>query len=447
MRVHRIPDESLGNVSYLVDVGSGAAVSIDPRRDAAEHLDLASEHGITVAAVLETHLHADFVSGSRELAAAAGSEIFAAAEARLSFSHRALRPGDRVEFGSASVEVLATPGHTPEHVAFLVSDGTTRALFSGGSLLAGGAGRTDLTGTDRTTELSRAQFWSLRRLAALPDDTALYPTHAGGSFCSTAATRTSAATIGEARLTNPLFTSDDEDAFVDALIAGFGSYPPYFGHLRDLNRRGATLLGSFAPLPQLDASDARREVAHGAWMVDARPVEEWARAHPEGSVSIEVRPAFASWLGWVVPFGAAVVFVLEPNQVGEATRLARRIGYDHLKGWIRFDDWREAGYPTASIESVGPLEAAERRRTGPAILLDVRQRTENASARLPGSSHLELGDIIAGKTPEASDVITYCGHGERSATAASLLARRGVGVANLAGGFGAWRDAGLPVEK
>lgn len=447
MRVHPIADEALGNLSYLVEVGDGTAVSVDPRRDVGEHLELAAKHDLTIAAVLETHLHADFVSGSRELARAAGTEILAAAGAGLDFPHRALRPGDRVGFGQISVDVLATPGHTPEHVAFLLSNDMTSALFSGGSLLAGGAGRTDLTGADRTEELSREQFTSLRRLATLPDDTMLHPTHAGGSFCSTGPARAVAATIGEARTQNPLFASADEDAFVEAILAGFGSYPRYFSHLRDLNRHGAPLLESLDPLPQLDAGEARDAIADGARLIDGRPFEEWARAHAENSVSIEVRPAFASWLGWVVPFGAPVAFVLEDGQVGEATMLARRIGYDRLIGWIRFATWRDAGLPTASIENVGPHEAAERARAGRAALLDVRQHAEHASARLPGATHLELGDIIAGKTPEASDVITYCGHGERSATAASLLARRGIRVANLVGGVGAWRDAGLPLER
>lgn len=447
MRVHPIADEALGNVSYLVAVDEGMAASVDPRRDVGEHLNLATKYDLTIAAVLETHLHADFVSGSRELARASGAEILAAADAGLRFHHRGLQPSDRVGFGRVSVAVLATPGHTPEHVTFLMSDGSTRALFTGGSLLAGGAGRTDLMGADRTEELSRAQFASLRRLAALPDDTMLYPTHAGGSSCSTGPARAVAATLGEARTQNPLFSSADEDSFVDMLLAGFGSYPRYFSQLRDLNRDGAVLLESFPTLPQLDAGEARAAIEHAAWLIDGRSFEEWALLHAADSVSIELRPAFASWLGWVVPFGSPVVFMLEESQVAEATTLARRIGYDRLVGWIRFATWREAGLPTASIENIGPHEAAQRSQAGRATLLDIRQHAEHASARLPRASHLELGDIIAGKTPEASHVITYCGHGERSATAASLLARRGIHVANLVGGVGAWREAGLPLER
>jgi hydroxyacylglutathione hydrolase len=239
----------------------------------------------------------------------------------------------------------------------------------------------------------------------------------------------------------------DEEAFVEQFLAGFGSYPSYFQHLRNVNRSGPTLLSELSDATRVSPADAHRAVEQGAWLVDARSIDAWAEAHPVGSVSIELRPAFASWLGWVVPFGAPAVLVLEPDKVGEALQLARRIGYDDVSSWLTFEDWRDAGRPTSSIESIGAEEAAERNRKGSATLLDIRQRAEHAAGRLPGALHLELGDIIAGKTPEASEVITYCGHGERSATAASLLVRRGVRVANLAGGVGAWRDAGLPVEK
>ena len=444
--VHLIADEALGNTSYLVEVGDRMAIAVDPRRDVEEHLDLASRRGLEIAAALETHLHADFVSGSRELAARAGSEIVAAAGAGLSFPHRTVQAGDRTRFGQTSIEVVPTPGHTPSHVAYLMSVGETRMVFSGGSLIVGGAARTDLAGAENTKDLARAQYASLRRITALPDDTALFPTHGGGSFCSTGGSRAPTSTIGAERASNPLLLVEDEEAFVKAFLAGFGSYPGYFGSLGDLNRRGASLLSSFESVAELEGARAHELVTRGAWLIDGRSVEQWSEAHAEGSVSIEVRPAFASWLGWVVPYGDAVVFVLEPGQVAEATRLARLIGYDRLEGWVRFDAWRDAGLAVASVESVSAEEAVERTKGG-TVLLDVRQHAEFAARRIPGAAHLELGDIIAGKTPDAAEVITFCGHGERSATAASLLAKRGVKVANLDGGTSAWRAAGLPFEQ
>lgn len=447
LEAHPISDEALGNTSYLIPCGQGLAFSVDPRRDVDEHLATAARLGVRIAAIFETHLHADFVSGSLELQRASGAELYGAAEARLGFPHRPISSSDRFRIGEVEVEVIGTPGHTPEHLSYLVTNGASKSVFSGGSLIVGGAARTDLTGSDRTEELARAQYASLRLLASFPDETVLCPTHGGGSFCSATRARSVTSTIGQERASNPLLDVKDEAAFVDLLLAGFGSYPTYFQRLRDVNRSGPKLLSDLPDATRISPRDAQRAVERGAWLIDARPVSAWASTHPKGSVSIELRPAFASYLGWVVPFGAPVVLVLERDQVDEAHRLSRRIGYDNVSQWLTFEDWRDAGLPTSSIESIEPEEAAERSRNGSAALLDIRQRAEHATTHLPGALHLELGDIIDGKTPETSEVITYCGHGERSATAASLLARRGVHVANLAGGLGAWRDAGLPVEK
>lgn len=444
--VHLIVDESLGNTSYLVSAGDGVAFSVDPRRDVDEHLELADRLGVRIAAVLETHLHADFVSGALELRASTGATIYGATLARLDFAHSPITGGDRIEVGGIRVEALATPGHTAEHLAYLVTIGGTGVLFSGGSLIVGGAARTDLSGAERTAELAWAQYTTLRRLAELPTSTILCPTHGGGSFCSTGRQKAGTSTIGRERETNPLLRVPDAAAFVEQLSAGLGSYPTYFNHLREVNRLGPQRVGDLNPVPRLPAQQVREIMDRGAWLIDARPAATWADAHPQGAVSIELRPAFASWLGWVVPFGADVVLLLERAQLDEALRLARRIGYDAISGWTTFEDWRDAGLPVASVERVGAQEAAERTGRG-ATLLDVRQRAEHAAARLPGSTSIELGDIIAGKTPDAEDVIAYCGHGERSATAASLLERRGLRVANLDGGTSAWRDAGLPFER
>jgi glyoxylase-like metal-dependent hydrolase (beta-lactamase superfamily II)/rhodanese-related sulfurtransferase len=444
--VHAVPDEALGNTSYLVAVGNGSAFSVDPRRDADEHLALAADLGLQIGAVFETHLHADFVSGVREVHRATGAAVYAPAGAGLAFPHVGVDAGDRVSVGDSELEVVATPGHTPEHVAYLATMRGARVIFSGGSLIVGGAARTDLTGADRTEELARAQYASLRLLASFPGETVLCPTHGGGSFCSATRARNGASTIAQELERNPLLGVADEAEFIERLLTGFGSYPTYFRHLREVNRAGPELLSELPPPVHLSPADAAHSAKQGAWLVDARPAADWAAAHPEGAVSIELRPAFASWLGWVVPFGARVVLVVEPGRTDEAWRLARRIGYDRIDGWISFQAWREAGMPVGSVESIDPHQAAERAAWG-SVLLDVRQRAEHEISRLPGAVHLELGDIIAGKTTDSPAVVTYCGHGERSATAASLLARRGVRVANLAGGVAAWREAGLPMER
>ena len=443
--IHSIRDEALANTSYLVDVGGDQAVVVDPRRDVEEYLALAGRLGIRVVASLETHLHADFVSGSRELADSTGAEVIAPAGAELRFDHRPVSEGDTLTFGGATFEILHTPGHTPEHVAYLLSE-PVNAVFTGGSLIGGGAARTDLTGQGRTSELARAQYRSLHRIAGLGDDVSFHPTHGAGSFCSTVPGARTAVTIGQERGSNPLLAARDEGTFVDLLLSGFGTYPPYFLHLREVNRT-PPLLEEVDPGRALSPSDVAGAVDRGAWLIDGRAVEQWAAEHPRGAISIAFRPQFASWLGWVVPFGEPVVLLIGEEQLGEALQLARRIGYDRVLGWLDggVEAWAAAGLPTASLEIVTAEEAGARAGDG-AKLLDVRQRGEWERSRIRGALHVELGDVIAGKRP-AGELITFCGHGERSATAASLLLRDGGRVANLAGGLPSWERAGLPIER
>jgi hydroxyacylglutathione hydrolase len=446
--VHALADEALGNTSYVIELGRGLAASIDPRRDIENHLEVADRLGLRVVAGLETHLHADFVSGSRELAARTGADVYAARDAFLEYGHRGLADGDEVSLGDVVVQAWGTPGHTPEHLSYLVlADGTPTAVFSGGSLIRGGAARTDLIDAADTERWSREQFGSVQRLNRLPGSTALWPTHGAGSFCATAPGQAPAGTIGDERATNPLLRIDDEDAFVRALQAGFGSFPPYFLRLRDVNRRPALLRDLALPQP-LDPETARSLVTQGAWLVDARPIQAWARLHPRGAVSIELRPAFASWLGWVIPFGAPIVLLVDDADRADAVRLARRIGYDRILGWIDggIDAWTAASLPAQCTEETHAAGARRRMAKG-AALVDVRQTAEFDVARIPDAVHLELGDIIAGRTPDANEAVVFCGHGERSATAASLLEHRGIKAVNLVGGIGAWEAAGFPVDR
>ena len=446
--VHALPDEALGNTSYLVEIGSGLAASVDPRRDIDGHLELADRLRLRVVAGLETHLHADFVSGSRELAERTGADVYAARDAHLEYGHRGVGDGDQVALGEVVVEAWGTPGHTPEHLSYLVLvNGSPRAVFSGGSLIRGGAARTDLVDGAEADRWSREQFRSLRRLDRLPASTALWPTHGAGSFCAAAPGRAPAGTIGDERAANPLLRIDDEDTFVRTLRAGFGSFPPYFLHLREVNRHPALLCELDPPQPLAPAT-AHAAVSAGAWLVDARTIHEWARLHPAGAVSIELRPAFASWLGWVIPFGAPIVLLVDEADRAEALRLARRVGYDRVVGWVDggIDAWIAAGVPARCTEEIDAPDARRRIENG-ATLVDVRQDAEVESARVPGTVHIELGDIIAGRTPDTDEPIVTCGHGERSATAASLLERRGIRAVNLVGGIGAWEAAGLPVRR
>ena len=446
VRVHTVADAALGNSSYLIDAGDGSAIVVDPRRDTAVYQDLAHKWGLRIALVLETHLHADFATGSVELNRL-GAEIAAARDADLTLPYRRLTDGDTISVGHAEVRTLATPGHTPEHVAFLLTSDDGDHLFSGGSLIYGGAARTDLVSATDTDRMTRAQFASLQRLAALPPGTWLHPTHGAGSFCSVGPIGTAARTLGDERLGNDLVNAVTEDAFVDALLGRLGSFPPYFLHLREVNRRGPALLASLPEPRPLRAAEAARSLAGGMPLLDIRTLQRWSAGSPLGAVSNVVRPAFAPWLGWIVPFGQPFMLLADSGEeVEEATALARRIGYDHVLGWVDggIDAWREAGLPTTHVPLASPERAAAVLASG-GVLIDVRQRAEVAAGpALPGAINVELGDILAGKTPAASRVVTFCGHGERSATAASVLAARGVDVVNLDGGTDAWIAAGRP---
>lgn len=447
-RVHPVADEGLGNTSYVVEVARGLAVCVDPPRDVGAHLGIAERAGARIAAVLETHVHADFVTGSPEVAEVTGAAVHVSAAARVKFPHVPVRPDDVLRIGDVSFRVLGTPGHTAEHLAFVLEEeGRPRAVFSGGSLIAGGAARTDLSGDALVEPLTRAQFRSIRAIAALPDDVSLHPTHGVGSFCSSGPGGRVPRTIGDERRHNELLRTDDEDTFVDTLLSGLGSFPTYFLHLPRVNRAGPGLLRSLEEPAPLASGEVARAVASGAWLIDGRPVSEWAAGHPRGALSIALRPQFSSWLGWIVPFGDPIVLVVGEERLDEAVRLARQIGYDRLLGWLDggVEVWRAAGLPTARLEVVTAEEARARARDG-AKLLDVRQRSEWVRSRIPVALHVELGDIIGGKRP-AGELITFCSHGERSATAASILLRDGARVANLAGGLSAWERAGLPIER
>ncbi|HEX4906925.1 MAG TPA: MBL fold metallo-hydrolase [Acidimicrobiales bacterium] len=418
-----IVDEGLGNTSYVVDLGDGRALVVDPERHPGAYL----EQGRSIAYTVETHLHADFVSGSRELAAL-GATVVAPAAAGLEFPARALDDGDELDLGGLRLRALATPGHTPEHLAYLLLDGDRpTALFSGGSLLVGAVARTDLIAPDQTEDLARQLWRSLRaRVLTLPDDLPVYPTHGAGSFCSAPAGGERTTTIGREKAANPLLAAADEDEFVRRLLGGLGTYPPYFLRLRDVNRRGPRLYGADdEPLPRLDANDQR-----DAWLVDVRSVECFAAGHIPGSISIAWRDVFATWLGWLVPFDAPVVFVVDGHDTAALAREARKIGYERLLGVVHVDDW------DGPLQQTPLVDAA--RLDGRVI--DVRQQSEFDAGHVDQAEHVELGDV--GDVDFSGPVTVMCGHGERAMSAASVLQRRGVrDVSVVTGGPSDWARA------
>lgn len=434
-----IVDEGLGHSSYVVDLRDGMALVVDPARFPVRQRQTADERGWRIAWTADTHSHADYISGSPELAAD-GASFLASAGARLDVDHRPVEAGETVDVASGvALRAIATPGHTPDHLAYLlIVDGTAEALFSGGSLMVGAVGRTDLLGDERREGLARDLFRALRaEILTLPDDLAVYPTHGAGSFCSAPSGSARTTSIGRERATNPLLSIDDEDQFVSALVSGLGSFPHYFRDLPELNRRGARLYPALPDLARLDPDTVQHHLRGGAELVDARSIVEYARTHPVGAISIEHRPVFASWLGWLVPLDRPVVFVLDDaTDRADLVRQCLTIGHDSILGEVAggMAAWAEAGLPVSSIPLVDPAAAAD-------AVVDVRQSSEWAAGHLPNAIHVELGALREASLPD-TPITVMCGHGERAMTGASLLEAAGHrDLSVLTGGPGDWSAA------
>lgn len=438
--VFPLVDEGLGNSAYLVDLGDGRGLVVDASLDLRRAWAAAHRRGLTLAFAAETHLHADFVSGARQLAETAGARVLASAAGRREFPHLGLRDDEEVDLGGLRLRALTTPGHTREHLAYLLLDGDRPVgVFTGGSLLVGTAARTDLVAPEQTTPLARAQHASLRRLARLPDDVVVWPTHGAGSFCSAAPGAERTSTIGHEKATNPLLRIEDEDTFVTALLGSLGSYPTYFRQLPEVNRRGPELLKADPALAALDVPAVESLVSAGADVVDVRPVADFAAGHVPGALSDPLRPAFASWLGWLTALDRPLVIVRDPDQdADDIAWQAAKIGCDvvgELAGGMAA--WTAEGRPTASIDL---LQAAD---LDHAAVLDVRQRAEYAAGHVPGATHLELGAVAdhADELPTGRTIV-MCGHGERAMSAASVLRRAGHrDVAVVTGGPREWAEA------
>ncbi len=436
MEIVAVVDGGLGHSSHVVGLGDGSALVVDPARFPDRQRRLAAERGWTIAWTADTHSHADYISGSPELAAD-GATFLAPRGAGLEVAHRPLDPGETLSVAPGiELRAIATPGHTPDHLAYLLEvDGKAEALFSGGSLMVGALGRTDLLGDEHREDLARALFQAIRAdILTLPDDLAVYPTHGAGSFCSAPSDSSRTTTIRNERTTNPLLAIDDEDRFVATLLDGLGSFPSYFGRLPEINRRGPRLYPELPVLAPLDLDTVRNHLDAGAALVDARPITRFAAAHVPGSLSIEHRNVFATWFGWLVALDRPVVFILDDDaDRSDLVRQCLAVGHDHLLGELHggIDTWTAAGLPVEAT----PLVAADDMA---ATILDVRQQNEWDAGHIAGAIHVELGDLTTTAVAVRPTTV-MCGHGERAMSGASILQAAGHrDVSVLAGGPADW---------
>ncbi|MCR3719503.1 MULTISPECIES: MBL fold metallo-hydrolase [Prauserella salsuginis group] len=439
MEILTIDTPSLGDRSYLVHDGQ-VAFAVDPQRDIDRVLALLEDRGVRLAAVFETHIHNDYVTGGLALARLTGASYHVNADDPVSFERTPISDGDVVEVGSMRVRALATPGHTFTHLSYAATRDEDRpVVFTGGSLLFGSTGRPDLLGPEHTEDLAHAQHASAHRLAAeLPDDTQVLPTHGFGSFCSATPTSGDASTIGHEKRVNPALTVD-ERSYVETLLAGLDVYPAYYAHMEPANLAGPSE-PDLTPPHRADASELRRRIDAGEWVVDLRTRTAFAAGHVAGTLNFGIDGAFATYLGWLLPWGTPLTLLGEtPEQIAEAQRELVRIGIDRLEaaatGNVR--EWA-FGNELRSFETACFADLAQVRHHRRVNVLDVRRRSEWDEGHIDDAVHIPLHELLErmDEVP-AGEVWVHCKSGYRAGIAASLLAAAGRLVVSINDDFAA----------
>jgi hydroxyacylglutathione hydrolase len=406
--------------------------------------------------VLDTHLHADFVSGNREIAHQTGAVIGTSAEAKVGFDHQPLTEDSVIDLGAFRVRVMTTPGHTPEHISFLLLEPdakTPSALFSGGALIVGGAARTDLLTPELTQPLARQLYHTIHdRLLTLPDTLEVFPTHGAGSFCVAPSSSDRTTTIGRERLNNALALARSEEEFVRRALAGLPSYPTYYKYLREINQRGAKILGGIPLLKPLSASEVKAlmDADAGVVVLDVRHGKQFGAGHVPNSYGIRVDAPLTTWAGWLIPFGSRIVLVgASADEIVAATRQLIRIGYDNLVS--RLEGGIEAWAREFPVETIPSIDAKElRERLDEVMLVDVRQQSEWDAGHIPGATHFEGGRVAWDDLPFPHDrpLAIQCASGNRSMSVSSVLRQRGYhNVIQVEGGINKWKMHGFEVVR
>ena len=442
-----IETPTLGNRSYLVHDGA-VAFAVDPQRDIDRVLDLLEEHQVRLVEVLETHMHADFVTGGFALAQATGATYRVNEVDEVAFERTPIADGQTIEIGPRMrITAIATPGHTFTHLSYVLADATTGdqvAVFSGGSLLYGSTGRPDLLGEEHTHELVRHQHASAHKLArALPDEAEVFPTHGFGSFCSATQSDATESTIGREKESNPVLTQDEE-TYVEELLDGLGAYPAYYAHMPARNAEGPDA-PDLSPPSVADAAELRHRIEDGEWVVDLRTRTAFAAGHAPGTLNFGIDGGFATYLGWLITWGTPVTLLGQSAEdVAEAQRELVRIGIDRPAAHATGDpkDWSDrelSSFPTATFEDL-----AQVRHHREIVILDVRRADEHDKARIAGAVNVpihelpqRLDDVPAG------EVWVHCAGGYRASVAASFLSAAGMKLVAVDDSFDNAEKVGL----
>lgn len=440
----------LAHASYFIG-SEGVAAVIDPQRDVEPYLKEARDGGFRIAYVIETHLHADFVSGHQELASLTGAKIYLGARARATFPHVDVHDGDEIRFGKCRLKFLETPGHTLESISIVVYDEEAspqpRAVLTGDTLFIGDVGRPDLGGDPK--ELAGMLYDSLhQKLLRLPDDVEVFPAHGAGSLCGRAMSQDRSSTIGRERRTNYALQAPDKASFVELLTAELPDRPKYFATDVEINRTGAAPLGTLPELPALSPAQVEAAQKRGAVVLDTRDDEAFSRAHVPGSINISLDGQFASWAGTILGLETDIVLTAEDDEhVTESRMRLARVGIERISGYLAggIEQWRAAGMPVATTTQLEPAGFAEAIKAPGVQVVDVRRDAEWAGGHIAGARHIPLSTLLArlGDIDRERPLAVHCKSGYRSAIACSLLQREGFSnMVDLKGGFDAWSEAG-----
>jgi hydroxyacylglutathione hydrolase len=466
----RFYDDGLAQASYLIGCdGTREAVVIDANRDIATYIAAAAAEKLQIVAVTETHIHADYLSGSRELARATGATLMLSAEGGVDWQYafakgenaRLLRDGDSITLGKVRIDVMHTPGHTPEHISFLVTDTASSerpvGLCSGDFVFVGDVGRPDLleraAKVANTMEIGAHQlFQSLERFRALPDYVQVWPGHGAGSACGKALGAMPQSTVGYERIANWGVAATSEPAFVQEVLAGQPEPPLYFATMKRLNRDGPAILGGMRAPKALEATALTPSVVREGIVVDIRAADDFAAGYIPGTLNIPFGKTFSTWAGWLLPYDRDVVLIAnDAAQAAKATREMAMIGLDHVAGFLTTDAitvWHGLGHPLETIPQTTGASIAPQVAAHDVTVVDVRNRSEWSHGHIPGALHIpvgHLGDRLS-EIPRDKPIVLQCQGGARSAIASSVLRRAGIrDVINLRGGFGDWEREGRAI--
>ena len=455
VQVERFYLGCLAHASYMI-ASEGVAAVIDPQRDVDIYLDAAAGKNWRIEYIIETHLHADFVSGHRELAERTGAQIYLGAGSGAEFTHVAVKDGDEIQFGQCRLRLLHTPGHTLESICILMNDrgdpARPAAVFTGDTLFVGDVGRPDLSPTHTPQQLAALMYRSIHeKLLPLPDDTEIFPAHGAGSLCGRQMSSESSSTIGKQRQSNYALLARTTEEFVHFLTDNLPARPEYFARDADLNRRGAAPLSDLLLLPALTAPEVRRLQNEGAIVVDTRPAMQFAVAHVPGSVHIALTGQYASWAARILGLDTPLIIVGEdPEHVRESQMRLARVGIENVAGYLAdgVAGWIENGFELDYIPQITVQDFVELRNQEPdrIAVLDVREPGEVASGVIENSLAIPLGKLGSrlAELDRKKLLVVHCKGGYRSSIATSILQRAGFrDIANLIGGFDAWKAAGL----